>query len=52
MGKLVPAEDEYTLLCKELDDGRHACLLPMTFGKVRLVVETQEYKHETVENGW
>ena len=43
---------EYEIMCRDLPNGKHACLIPMTFGKTRLVVTSDQYHHMTYDDGW
>lgn len=51
MGTLQKTEDEL-IACRDLPNGLHGCLMPMTFGKARLVVASQVDKHEIYDDGW
>lgn len=39
-----------TYRCKDLPNGKHACILPMTFGKWRIVVGPPG--HKILEDGF
>lgn len=40
------------LLCKELPDGRHACVIPLTYGRARIVTSFPDEKHYLYADGW
>ena len=37
--------------CRDLADGRHACVVPLTFGRARIVVAARMV-HFVVDDGW
>lgn len=40
-------------MCRDFENGRHACLVPMLFQKTRLVVVNDPaYKHVLYDDGW
>ena len=36
---------------KDLPDGRHACVIDLTFGRARIVVSRDD-RHLTYDDGW
>lgn len=51
MERVVDENGSYA--CRDLPDGRHACVMPLTFGRARLVVVADlEFVHYLYDDGW
>lgn len=38
--------------CRDLPDGRHLCVMPLTFGRARLVISKTSSHEGSYEDGW